>query len=191
MCLFAFCLQANLSRHVQTLLLVCCRGRYLLPSHYSMVMIEQPAPPGCSGPPYLQMHLASAPVTLVMNSPNYTALLAFCEGNLTELSGLPNTKSKGDAAKKQNTTFNADFRFGPPVGVPPTFRMTLDVPEFMVRLPDLTILIPIDTVCESRSAATTYGRICSVSHAFCQGSWWLGTAHYIVLQIALHVSRND
>lgn len=110
-----------------------CRGRYLLPSHYSMVMIEQAAPPGCSGPDYLQMHLASAPVTLIMNNPNYTALLAFCEGNLTELSALPNAQKQPDAAKPQNTTFNADFRFGPPVGVPPTFRMTLDIPEFMVR----------------------------------------------------------
>ncbi|KAL0018632.1 hypothetical protein WJX77_009530 [Trebouxia sp. C0004] len=107
------------------------KGRYLLPSHYSMVMIEQAAPPGCSGPAYLQMHLASAPVTLIMNNPNYTALLAFCEGNLTELSALPNAQKQPDAAKPQNTTFNADFRFGPPVGVPPTFRMTLDVPEFM------------------------------------------------------------
>ena len=111
----------------------CCRGRYLLPSHYSMVMIEQPPPPRCSGPPYLQMHLASAPVTLVMNNPNYRALLAFCEGNLTELSGLPNAQGKQGDAKKQNTTFNADFRFGPPVGIPPTFRMTLDIPQFTVR----------------------------------------------------------
>ena len=95
-------------------------------------MIEQPPPPGCSGPPYLQMHLASAPVTLIMNNPNYTALLAFCEGNLKELSGLPNSKVKGDDDKKQNTTFNSDFRFGPPIGIPPTFRMTLDIPEFVV-----------------------------------------------------------
>lgn len=97
-------------------------------------MIEQAPPPGCSGPPYLQMHLASAPVTLVMNNPNYRALLAFCEGNLTELSGLPNAQTKQGDVKQQNTTFNADFRFGPPVGVPPTFRMTLDVPHFMVSL---------------------------------------------------------
>lgn len=99
-----------------------------------MVMLEQPAPPGCSGAPYLQMHLASAPVTLVMNNPNYTALLAFCEGNLTELSGMPNSQGRQDDAKKQNITFNADFRFGAPVGVPPTFRMTLDIPQFMVSL---------------------------------------------------------
>ena len=106
-----------------------------------MVMIEQPPPPGCTGPAYLQMHLASAPVTLVMNNPNYTALLAFCEGNLTELSALPNAKNQPDAAKPQNTTFNADFRFGPPMGVPPTFRMTLDVPEFMVRCSSCTFLL--------------------------------------------------
>ena len=97
-----------------------------------MVMIEQPPPPGCTGPPYLQMHLASVPVTLVMNAPNYTALLAFCEGNLTELSAMPNAQNMPDAEKPQNTTFAPAFRFGPPVGVPPTFRMTLDVPEFMV-----------------------------------------------------------
>ncbi len=96
-------------------------------------MIEQPPPPGCTGPAYLQMHLASAPVTLIMNNPNYTALLAFCEGNLKELSAMPNAQNQPDAAKAQNTTFNSDFRFGPPVGMPPTFRMTLDIPEFMVR----------------------------------------------------------
>ena len=111
-----------------------CRGRYLLPSHYSMVMLEQPPPPGCSGPPYLQMHLASVPVTLVMNNPNYTALLAFCEGNLQELSAMPNAQNQPDGAKPQNTTFAPDFRFGPPVGVPPTFRMTLDIPEFQVNI---------------------------------------------------------
>ena len=98
-----------------------------------MVMIEQPPPPGCTGPAYLQMHLASAPVILIMNNPNYTALLAFCEGNLKELSAMPNAPSQPDDSKYQNTSFNSDFRFGPPVGMPPTFRMTLDVPEFVVR----------------------------------------------------------
>ena len=107
------------------------RGRYLLRSHYSMVMLEQPPPPGCGGPPYLQMHLATAPATLVMNNANYTALLAFCEGNLKELSAMPGVAVQSEEVPR-NTTFNADFRFGPPKGIPPTFRMTLDVPEFLV-----------------------------------------------------------
>ena len=116
-----------------------------------MVMIEQPPPPGCTGAPYLQMHLATAPATLIMNNANYTALLAFCEGNLKELSAMPNSGGTTDEAHK-NTTFNPDFRFGPPTGVPPTFRMTLDVPEFLVRCAAAsrkcgTVKSPLHSVC--------------------------------------------
>ena len=54
-----------------------CRGRFLLPSQYAMVMFEQPPVAGCSGAAYLQMHLTAAPVSCVLNSPNYEALLSF------------------------------------------------------------------------------------------------------------------
>ena len=47
-----------------------------------MVMFEQPPVAGCSGAPYLQMHLTAAPVTCVLNSPNYEALLSFTKVGL-------------------------------------------------------------------------------------------------------------
>ena len=59
-----------------------CRGRFVLPSQYAMVMFEQPPVAGCSGAAYLQMHLTAAPVTCVLNSPNYEALLSFTKVNI-------------------------------------------------------------------------------------------------------------
>ena len=43
-----------------------------------MVLFERKAAGAASGT-YTQLHLAAAPVVAILNAPNYTAILGFCQ----------------------------------------------------------------------------------------------------------------
>ena len=80
-----------------------------------------------------QMHLAASPVLALINKPNFSALLGFAQGNLTEVSSF-HTGKKTEQRAPQRFQFNPNFKFGPPAGDSPTFRMTADIPEIAVGL---------------------------------------------------------
>lgn len=87
-----------------------------------------------TGPRFTQLHIAASPILALLNKPNYSALLGFVQGNLTEVSSFQSAKDTADAPKLQRFTFNPEFKFGPPAGDMPTFRMTADLPEVAVSM---------------------------------------------------------
>ena len=60
-----------------------CRSQFLASSNYGLVVMQQTSP---AGEGYTQLHLTTSPLLGLMNNPNYTALLGFAQGNLTEAS---------------------------------------------------------------------------------------------------------
>ena len=113
--------------------LVLCRSVFLHDSSYAVVVFEQEAEAG--GARFTQLHLAASPILALINTPNYAALLGFTQGNLTEVSSFQNAKNTKDTPNPKRYKFNADFKFGPPAGDVPTFRMTADLPEVAVSHP--------------------------------------------------------
>lgn len=55
-----------------------CRCPFIQPASYSIVMFEQPCPEVASGS-YLHLHLAAGEVVVILNAPNYAALLGFVQ----------------------------------------------------------------------------------------------------------------
>lgn len=108
------------------------RSPFIQPSSYSIVMYEQKCPHLQVGA-YTHLHLAAAPVVVIMNAPNYAALLGFAQGNLTEISSYDTHAADGaEASEPRRTKFNPAFQFAPPKGDMPTFRMTAGLPLITV-----------------------------------------------------------
>ena len=91
---------------------------------------------------YLHLHLAAAPVVLIMNAPNYAALLGFAQGNLLELSSYATAQGPHEDKAPLNTKFNPAFQFAPPRDDMPTFRMTAGLPLVTVWPPHLRLSVP-------------------------------------------------
>ena len=60
-----------------------CRSQFLASSNYGLVVMDQAQE---SGESYVQLHLTTSALLGLMNNANYTALLGFAQGNLTEAS---------------------------------------------------------------------------------------------------------
>lgn len=100
---------------------------------------------GATGGSYQQAHLAAAPVVVIMNAPNYAALLGFAQGNLTEISSYDRSGGKAKEKEPQRTKFNPAFQFAPPRDDAPTFRLTASLPLITVSYSLSVLLCPINT----------------------------------------------
>lgn len=56
-----------------------------------------------------------------------------CAGNIKEVSSFPNGRKPPDPQERQRTRLNKAFKFGPPRGDKPRFRLTVSVPDLRVR----------------------------------------------------------
>ena len=92
-------------------------------------MFEQQA---ASGDTYMQLHVEATDMAAVLNNGNYSALLGFVQGNLTEVSSFAQARPAPPAPEEPCTTFNADLNFDAPAGDRPTFYMTVAAPTLAV-----------------------------------------------------------
>ena len=106
------------------------RSVFLHHSSYAVVVFERTNE--VTGAKNTQLHLAASPILALINKPNFSALLGFAQGNLTEVSSFSRGK-KTEQPMPQRFKFNPEFKFGPPAGDTPTFVMTADIPEIAVR----------------------------------------------------------
>lgn len=123
---------------------VAPRGPFLEPANIGIVVFDRKY--GTSKA--MQMHLSCTPLSFILSSPNYTALVDFIYGNLsglkssepqleTDRSGVAENASRpsdADGAATSSkpsveTRFNPSMKFGPEPDSIPKFRMTLAVPE--------------------------------------------------------------
>jgi hypothetical protein len=110
------------------------RCPFIQPASYSLVMFQQNCPEVASGS-YQHLHLAAGEVVVIMNAPNYAALLGFAQGNLLEISSYDIHAGQPQEKASQRTKFNPAFQFAPPKDDFPTFRMTASLPPVTVPPP--------------------------------------------------------
>ena len=96
----------------------------------------------------MQLHVEATDMAAVLNNGNYSALLGFVQGNLTEVSSFAQARPTPPAPGEPCTTFNADLNFDAPAGDRPTFYMTVAAPTLAVSPQQPFTLLPSAWLCE-------------------------------------------
>lgn len=115
-----------------------CRSPFIQPASYSILLYEQKSPEVSAGS-YQHLHLAAGNVVVIMNGPNYAALLGFAQGNLVEISSYEANIRQTKQKEPQRKKFNPAFQFAPPKDDHPIFRMTASIPQVTVSISSQTL----------------------------------------------------
>jgi hypothetical protein len=108
---------------------VATRGAFLRPANLSAVQFQRGY--GVDKPKASQLHFSATPLSLVLSAPNYTTLMDFIGGNLNDYLQPPGNVETDVATpcEPKEVRFNPSMQFGPPPGIPPTFRLTAAIPR--------------------------------------------------------------
>eukprot|EP00884_Botryococcus_braunii_P006280 jgi/Botrbrau1/15653/Bobra.4_1s0037.1 len=105
---------------------------FVYPGNYAVLLFGRRS--GLDGSAYSQMHVAASSLNGILNVHNYSALLGFTQGNLTEMSSFREAHHPGPPPPPPRTDFDSNFQFGVPPGDVPMFCLTTSIDSVFVLM---------------------------------------------------------